>query len=388
MTLLRYDEELLRSLSRVYSNELPRFLEYLLRPSSRLYVRVNTLRANPGEIMDRLRERGVEVYQDEELPEALYFRVQGPYKISLREKVVVVDKETAESVVLGAHVYAPGVVKCYYNVRVGEEVTVVTKEGVPVAEGILTADCHEAIKKRKGIVVEVYRSLYKTVRVRDLPEFSDGLIYPQSLPAMYVTRVLSPRPGEVVVDLCAAPGGKTGHIVEFAQGKAYVIAFDRSKNKVARMKRELLRLGHLPYVETWVADTRYVHEDFPWIRADRVLVDPPCSALGVRPKLGDRKTYREILMLRNYQMQFLRAASRILKPGGTLVYSTCTVTLEENEGVIEEVLEKEKCLEASEARIGRAAEGVYGHYRNLYARFHPHIHDTSGYFIAKLVKKC
>ncbi len=388
MTPLRYDEELLRSLRRVYGDELPRFLEYLQRPGSRLYVRVNTLKADPGEIVDKLRGRGIEVYRDEELHEAIYFRVYGPYEISLREKVIVVNKETAESVVLGANVYAPGVIKCYHNVRVGEEVTVVTRDSVPVAEGILTADCHEAIKKRRGVVVEVYKSLYKTVRVRDLPEFSEGLIYPQSLPAMYVTRVLDPSPGELVVDLCAAPGGKTGHIVEFAQGRVHVIAFDRSKSKVARMVRELSRLGHIPYVETWVADTRYVHEDFPWIRADRVLVDPPCSALGIRPKLGDRKTYKEILMLRNYQIQFLRAASRILKPGGTIVYSTCTVTLEENEEVVEEVLEKEKCLEASKISIGRAVEGAYGHYKSLYVRFHPHIHDTPGYFIAKLVKKC
>jgi predicted RNA-binding protein (TIGR00451 family) len=388
MTLLHYDEELLRSLGRVYGDELPRFLESLLRPGSRLYARVNVLRVDPGELVDRLRMRNIEVYRDEELPEAIYFRIYGPYKVGLKDKVVVVDKETAESVVLGANVYAPGVIKCYYDVRVGDEVTVVTRNGFPVAEGVLTTDCHEAIKRRRGVVVEVHRSLYRTARIRDLPEFSEGLIYPQSLPAMYVARILDPGPGDLVVDLCAAPGGKTGHVVEISRGRVHIIAFDRSKNKVGRMVKELSRLGHLPYVETWVADTRYVHEDFPWIRADKVLVDPPCSALGVRPKLGDRKTYRDILTLRGYQAQFLRAASRILKPGGTIVYSTCTVTLEENEEVVEEIIEEERCLEVSEVRIGRALGGAYGHYRNSYTRFHPHIHDTPGYFIAKLTKKC
>lgn len=385
---LDYDARLLDSLRRVYGAQTVSFLDSIRVPGQRLYVRVNTLRIEPDVLLERLAERGIEAFPDEELPEAIYFRVRGPYRIELRDKVVVASKEAAEAVALGANLYAPGVVRCYYDVRVGDEVTVVTGTGIPVGEGVVASDCHDAIRSGRGTVVETHKSLYRTVRVRELPEFGEGLVYPQSLPAMYVARQVDPKPGELVVDLCASPGGKTGHVVELSGGRALVIAFDRSWSKVDRLKEELSRLGHLPFVEAWVADSRYVYEDFPWLRPDKVVVDPPCSAIGVRPKLEDRKTFDEVLVLRRYQAQFLRAASRIVKPGGCIVYSTCTVTIEENEEVIEQILKESECLDLGEVRISRASEGAYGPYRRLFARFHPHVHDTPGYFIAKLVKRC
>ncbi len=387
MRNLDYDTRLLDALRRVYGQSLGLFIESVGSPGRRLYVRVNTLRVEPGVLLDRLAERGVEAHRDEVLPEAVYFRVEGPFRVDRGDKVVVASKEAAESVALGANLYAPGVVKCPGDVRRGDEVTVVTRSGLPVGEGVAARDCREVIGSRRGLVVEVFRSLYRTVRVRELPEFAEGLVYPQSLPAMYVARQLEPAPGELVVDLCAAPGGKTGHVVELSGGGARVIAFDRSRGKVERMREELSRLGHLPSVEAWVADSRYADEDFPWLRPDKVIVDPPCSALGVRPKLEDRKSYGDVLALMNYQLQFLRAASRMVKPGGTVVYSTCTVTVEENEEVIERMLEEDRCLEVGEVRADRASRGVHGQYRELFARFHPHEHDTPGYFIAKLVKK-
>ncbi|MEM1747334.1 MAG: PUA domain-containing protein [Sulfolobales archaeon] len=384
---LDYDALLLESLRRVYGERVSMFLESIKAPGQRLYVRVNTLRVEPGELLDRLKDRGVEAYPDEELPEAIYFRIYGPFKVNVVEKVVVVSKEAAEAVALGADLYAPGVLKCYHNVRRGNEVTIVTRSGIPVGEGVVVSDCHEAIKRRKGLVVRTTNSLYKAIRVRELPEFNEGLVYPQSLPAMYVARQLDLKPGELIVDLCASPGGKTGHVIELSGGSVTVIAFDRSKGKVERMKEELSRLGHLPFVEAWVSDSRYAPEDFPWLRPDKVIVDPPCSALGVRPKIEDSKTYRDVLALKEYQLQFLRAAYKLVKPGGIVVYSTCTVTIEENEEVITQILEESKCLDVGEVRIDRATTGVYGPYKSSFARFHPHVHGTPGYFIAKLYKK-
>ncbi|MCS7099042.1 MAG: SAM-dependent methyltransferase [Sulfolobales archaeon] len=370
----------------MYGQSLELLLESLKYPGSRMYVRVNTMKTEPGALVDRLRERGIEVFRDEELAEAVYFRVEGPFTVSTRDRVVVAVKEAAESVALGANLYAPGVLKCY-NVKKGDEVTVVTKSGIPVAEGVVVRDCHEAKSSGRGLVVEVHRSLYRATRIRELPEFAEGLIYPQSLPAMYVARQLELKPGEVVVDLCASPGGKTGHVVELSRGRVAVVAFDRSRSKVDRMREELSRLGHARYVQAWVADSRYVHLDYPWLRADEVIVDPPCSALGVRPKLEDRKKYEEVLALKKYQLQFLKAASRIVKPGGSIVYSTCTVTLEENEEVVEELLNEEPCLDVNEVRVERASRSAYGKFKDVFTRFHPHVHDTPGYFIAKIARK-
>lgn len=388
--MLHYDSELLKVLERVYGGEVAGFLNSIMSPGSRLYVRVNTLRASAGSVMDGLRERGVETYADEELVEALYFPVKGPFKVDLLDKRIVVDKRAAESVYMGANVYAPGVLSCK-DVRKGNEVTVVAEDGTPVANAVAVTNCEEVLKAsaRRGIVAETTRSVYKAPKIRELPEYQEGLIYPQSLAAMYVTHVLDPRPGELVVDACAAPGGKTSHMIEYSKGGAHVIAFDHSQKRLSELMSNLERLGEERFAEVWQADSRYLHIDFPWIRADKVVVDPPCTALGVRPKVFDFKSYRDVENASRYQIQFLRSAFRILKPRGILVYSTCTVTTEENEEVIESFVEEVGCVEVLEIGIKRGARGVLGYrYSDAFLRFHPHIHNTSGYFIAKLMKMC
>lgn len=386
---LSYDEPLKRTLARVYGKDLDKILEVLTKPSNRYYIRVNMLRTSPATVIESLRSRGIEVYRDEELPEAIYMPVKGPYNVELKDKVVVVNKYAAESVYMGSHLYVPGIVKCPSNVRQGDDVTIVAENGVIVGEGRILIDCRDVIKMRYGLAVEVTRSVYKIPPIKDLPEYKEGWIYPQSLPAMYATRVLDPKPYELIVDVCAAPGGKTGHAVELSKGGAHVIAFDHSRKRLRDMIIELDRLGHTQFVEIWRADSRYLHIDFSWVKADKVIIDPPCSALGVRPKIFDVKTYKEILNVVKYQIQFLRSATKILKKGGILIYSTCTMTLEENEELIEAFLEEERCLEPQPVEVSRGSRGFRGsRYGDMYLRFHPHIHDTSGYFIAKLAKKC
>lgn len=387
--MLLYDEALRNALAKVFSEDLDLFLRSLAEPGQRYYVRVNTLRISSEEVVERLRSRGIEAYLDEEIEEAIYIPVKGPYKIGLQDKVVIANKYAAESVYMGSHLYSPGVISCSEGVKRGDVVTVVAENGVVVGEGVAMLSCGEMMKQRKGLAVEVYVSVYRVPPIRDSPEYREGLIYPQSLPAMYVSRVLDPQPKELIVDVCAAPGGKTGHIIELTRGRALVVSFDHSRKRIDNMLSELDRLGHTPFAEVWRADSRYLHIDFSWVEADRVVVDPPCSALGVRPKLFDRKTYADVLNSANYQLQFLRSATKILKKGGTLVYSTCTVTAEENEEVIEKFIEEERCVEPVPIETTRGSRGIRSaKHSYAYLRFHPHEHNTVGYFIAKLAKKC
>lgn len=387
-SVFRYDDGVVSELLGVYGSGLCRFLEAVHRPSRRLYIRVNTLRVDPSELLDRLRSRGLEVYRDELFDEALYFVVEGPFRIDEEGPVVVADKEAAESVMMGANLYAPGLLSCDPSIRRGSEVVIKAPSGVVVARGIARMSCSEARRRGRGLFVEVLQSLYRAPKLRELPEYQQGLFYPQSLPAIATTRVLDPAPGEVVVDMCAAPGGKTGHVVELSRGLAKVVAVDHSRRKVRRLREELARLGHLRYVEVVEGDSRYIHLDMPGLRADKVLVDPPCTALGVRPKVYDEKTWRDLVNAAAYQEQFVRAAAKILKRGGVLVYSTCTVTHVENELLIERAALGE-CLEPVDTGLPRPwSQGSTGSYRGMYTRFHPHIHDTPGYFIARLVKKC
>jgi len=388
--LLDYDVGVLEAIKRVYGELYKAFLGSISRPGSRIYARVNVLRTGVGEVIDSLRARGIAVYQDEELEEAVYFPVEGPFNIEMHgyDKVIVADKYAAESVYLGSDLYIPGIVRCPNTIRRGDEVVIATEHGLPIAKGVAMINCRDSRSLRKGIAVEVVKSVYRAPKIVELPEYRAGFIYPQSLAAMYAVRALSPRPGDLVVDTCAAPGGKTGHIVEYSMGRALVIAFDHSKKRLEVMKGELERLKHSPFVELWRADSRYLHIDFSWIRADRVVVDPPCTSLGVRPKLYDVKRYSDILSASRYQIQFLRSASKILKVGGVMVYSTCTITIEENENVVEKVVEDDRCLKVVDTEIKRGSRGVSTPHSYAYTRFHPHIHDTTGYFIAKLTKVC
>ena len=380
---LEYDDRLLEELERLAGGApgLRSLLSSICRPPPRLYIRVNTLRIEPGGLLDRLRSRGLRVYRDEHLEEALWFPVEGPFRVPMAEKRVVVDKRTAESVLLGAHVYIPGVVSAE-GVRRGDEVNVVTEQGVVVAYGVALLDWEEAREKRKGMFVRVEVSRYRAPSTRELPEWKEGLFYEQSLPAMWASRLLDPQPGEAIVDMCAAPGGKTGHIVELTRGRAKVLAFDHSRSKVERLRSELRRLGHLGFVEVRREDSRYLDLRHPGLRADRVLLDPPCTALGVVPKVYDRKGWRDVVNAARYQWQFAKVAAKILKPGGRLVYSTCTMTIEENEALVERM--ERLGLRLVEERAAGSSLG----YRGLpVSRFYPDVQETPGYFIAVFEKR-
>jgi 16S rRNA C967 or C1407 C5-methylase (RsmB/RsmF family) len=134
-----------------------------------------------------------------------------------------------------------------------------------------------------------------------------------------------------------------------------------------------------------IHDSRYLPDDFPDLKSDRVLIDPPCSALGLRPKAFDYTRKERIEHLAAYQKQFVKAASQIVKHGGIVVYSVCTFTQEECEKVVEfAVQECELNLVEQNLRIGGPGLDTFPK-ASLCQRFHPDKHEI-GYFIAKFVR--
>ena len=182
--------------------------------------------------------------------------------------------------------------------------------------------------------------------------------------------------------MCAAPGGKSTHIAQLMQNSGQILAVDRSRPRLKRLEEHIGRLG-ITNIEIKVGSSLDLPEKYhEW--ADKVLIDPPCSALGVRPKLSQIK--KDISNLVNYQRQFLRAAIKYLKPNGTLVYSTCTLTTEENEENIKYLLEKiDGKIVEQPYFFGSTGESLVGlpNWQKL-QRFYPDIHDTPGYFIARI----
>ena len=171
--------------------------------------------------------------------------------------------------------------------------------------------------------------------VRTLPGFADGRLSVQDAAAQLAVELLAPRPGERILDACAAPGGKTCHVLERVEGACELTALDVSEARLERVRDNLARLG-------LEADTRAGDAGDPaaWWDGrpyDRILLDVPCSATGVirrHPDIKLLRRARDIRALARRQGQLLRAAWGLLAPGGTLLYTSCSVLKAENEGVV------------------------------------------------------
>src|SRR3989440_1398731 len=252
-------------------------------------------------------------------------------KIETDGVIVEANRFAAEAVQLGAHLYAPGVKRCH-GLRPGMKVTVVDEGGTAVGSGVSHQSETSILTYRQGVAVEIKNSRTGLPSIMETPWYSDGQTPLQSFPAILTSHILDPKPGETIVDLNCAPGGKTSHISQLTRNQARIIGFDRNKHKILKAEELMHRMGCANY-QLISHDSRYVHLDYN-IKADGVLVDPPCTALGVIPKLAIETTMRNVENSADYQKQFLTAASGITKKGGTVVYSVCTISKEECEDTV------------------------------------------------------
>lgn len=382
INVLGYEKRLLEAIAAAYKERTESLLDALSRPPREYAVRVNTLKVDVEKVVGALIEMGVDCRPSPVLEEAVMVSVEGPFSVEREGKSVVARKGAAESVMMGSNLYAPGVLKTE-KYRVGDVVSVEDPRGHIVGKGIARMPPKTDRTSRRGVAVEVRESVYRLPPFRESELYRNGLIREQSLPAMIASRVLEPERGETIVDLCAAPGGKTLHIAQLIGDYGKIYAFDHSERRMESLKMDAVRLG-VKSVIPICHDSRYVDKDFPTLRADKVIVDPPCSALGVRPKLYEDATYARVMGCAEYQKQFMRAASRITKRGGAIVYSTCTLTLEENEDVVMYAV-KELGLELEEQCM-RIGEGGFVEGLGRVQRFSPDVLDMPGYFIAKFIK--
>lgn len=185
--------------------------------------------------------------------------------------------------------------------------------------------------------------------VLEHPTWKEGAIHVQSLPSIAAAIALAPQPGERILDLCAAPGGKTSHIAALMNNQGEIIANDRSRARSHRMRALLNQLGAHAVVRTHDGTGIGRHEPASF---DRVLVDAPCSGEGRfdlhNPSTIDDWTVSKTRRLGSLQKSLLHSAISAVRPGGVIVYSTCTYGRLENEAVVERAL----------ARYGEGPTGV------------------------------
>ena len=217
-----------------------------------------------------------------------------------------------------------------------------------------------------------------------------GYMHIQEEVSMVPPLILDPQPGEQILDLCASPGSKTTQISQMMENQGLVVANEPSLSRIAPLRSNCERLGVIN-----VAITRYDGRRFPGGPFHRILVDAPCSSEG-RARRGQgvllRCSRKRSLDLQALQIGLLKNAVRLVEPGSIVVYSTCTYAPEENELVVTEVLEKAHLESASIAGL-KGCPGITeweGRALNedlaKCTRYYPHINDTGGFFVAKLIK--
>ena len=173
------------------------------------------------------------------------------------------------------------------------------------------------------------------VDVRSLPGFAEGRLSVQDAAAQLAVELLAPQPGERILDACAAPGGKTCHVLERTAGQAQVTALDVAAGRLDRVRENLGRLGlQATLVTADVANVTAWHDGVPY---DRILLDVPCSATGVirrHPDIKILRRARDLPALARRQADLLAATWAVLRPGGRLLYTSCSVLAAENEAVV------------------------------------------------------
>ena len=223
--------------------------------------------------------------------------------------------------------------------------------------------------------------LYVKGSVRELYGFSEGLFFVQDQASQICVEALDAREGDLMLDICACPGSKSFGSAIKMNDKGRIIAFDLHENKLSLVKESAKRLG-IDVIETSAMDGRTpIPELFG--KADRVLCDVPCSGFGVLGKKPELryKSPEESARLPEIQRAILDNASRYVKVGGALVYSTCTLLPEENQQNIQEFLSRHPEFSLAPWSVGSLEVS------NGMITLMPHIHNTDGFFIAKLIRK-
>ncbi|MBY6268946.1 16S rRNA (cytosine(967)-C(5))-methyltransferase RsmB, partial [Parageobacillus thermoglucosidasius] len=259
------------------------------------------------------------------------------------------------------------------RITIAETLDRLRQEGMEVSRGEVAA---EAIQAKKG-------------NLANTEAFRRGWITIQDESSMLVARALGPKEHERVLDSCAAPGGKSTHIAELMNNTGQVICADIHEHKVNLIEENAKRL-QLTNISARTLDSRRLGEVFERETFDKILVDAPCSGFGVirrKPDIKYAKTEADISSLAALQREILDAVAPLLKKGGTLVYSTCTIDHEENEAVIAQFLNDHPEFSPDETMKQRLPEKVQPYVRNGQLHLLPHYFGSDGFFIASLRKK-
>ncbi|MCF6466430.1 16S rRNA (cytosine(967)-C(5))-methyltransferase RsmB [Clostridium sp. Cult2] len=245
--------------------------------------------------------------------------------------------------------------------------------------GFITSETKYA---KDGIIV------HNPTRITEIEEFKLGHFIIQDESSMLVAQIANPKENSLVLDLCSAPGGKSTYMAELMGNKGRIISRDIYEHKLNLVKENSIRLG-IDIIETEIFDALKFDESLVG-KVDYCILDAPCSGLGIirrRPDIKWNRREEDINGLRKIQKNILDNAKQYVKPGGIIIYSTCTIGKEENLDIINGFLNgnSEFSLSGFDNLLDSTEKIETGN--NGYIQLFPHIHGIDGFFIARIQKK-
>ena len=257
----------------------------------------------------------------------------------------------------------------------------------------LKADENQILEKlaEERIRIEKVKDLKYTYKVLSAKQpltrtasFQEGLFYIQDKASCFAAEAANPKPGTTLLDVCAAPGAKTTFLAQLMNNRGIIYSIDYSRRRMNVWRSEVARMG-VKIAMPIIADACNPPPIVP--EADVVVLDPPCTSTGAFGKLPSAKwrlTQRSIEKMSEIQWQMMNGCAEKVKLGGALVYSTCSITVEENEMLIERFLKWHSDFYLAEITPKIGFPGLRG--MENCRRLYPHIHECNGFFIAKLLR--
>lgn len=320
-----------------------------------------------GILRNYLRSNNEKYFDEDNLVEKLAFEYSFPvWLVDMFTRQYGAEK--AEKILEGLNL-TPSVTVRVNNLKTtyDEAYDALLNCGYDISEGLI---CPEAIIIKKGGNVE------------DNPLFQNGYISVQDESAMLVAPIMDLKENLKVFDLCSAPGGKTCHMAEIMNNTGKIFAFDLYEKKLELVKENLKRLGITNVICSELDASKYASKYYS--QADRVLIDVPCSGIGIIRKKPEIKWTKEIegtKKLIELQRKIMENAAKYVKPGGKLIYSTCTLNKEENERNIKWFLENFSQFSLEPLYFGKFDNIIY--HPEGYITILPNEH-MDGFFIAKM----
>jgi 16S rRNA (cytosine967-C5)-methyltransferase len=230
-----------------------------------------------------------------------------------------------------------------------------------------------------------YRVVHAKAPLNRIDSYRLGYFYIQDKASCFAAEAADPKPSMTVMDVCAAPGAKTTYLAQLMQNQGNIVSVDYSKRRMRVWRQEVGRMW-VNIADPVIADAR---NPLPFnTEADVVILDPPCTSTGVFAKLPATKwrlSPKSIEKMTEIQWQMINSCAEKVKEGGNLAYSTCSITVEENEMIVERFLEAQPKFKLVEIEPDMGEPGLRG--LDKCRRLYPHLHGSNGFFIAKLQRQ-